>query len=57
VAKCIDAIETGAPDKCVRTVYLTSGLAAIYSFEESLLPGWRDFDAEMNRWLEKIGAN
>ncbi|MBN9332227.1 hypothetical protein [Devosia sp.] len=57
VAKCIDAIETGAPDKCVRTVHLTSGLAAIYSFEESLLPGWRDFDAEMNRWLEKIGAN
>ena len=57
VAKCIDAIETGAPDKCVRTVHLASGLAAIYSFDETLLPVWRDFDAEMGRWLERIGAN
>jgi len=57
VAKCIDAIEPGAPDKCVRTVHLASGLAAIYSFDETLLPAWRDFDAEMGRWLEKIGAN
>lgn len=57
VAKCMDAIETGAPAKCVRTVQLTNGLAAIYSFDETLLPAWRDFDAEMNRWLEKIGAN
>ncbi|MBO9587755.1 hypothetical protein [Devosia sp.] len=57
VTKCIDAIETGAPDKCVRTVHLTSGLAAIYSFDETLLPAWRDFDAEIGRWLERIGAN
>lgn len=57
VAKCIDAIEADAPDKCVRTVHLASGLAAIYSFDETLLPAWRDFDAEMDRWLERIGAN
>lgn len=57
VAKCIDAIETSAPDKCVRTVHLTSGLAAIYSFHETMLPAWRDFDAEMGQWLERIGAN
>lgn len=57
VAKCMDAIEAGAPDKCVRTVHLASGLAAIYSFDETLLPAWRDFDAEMSRWLERIGAN
>lgn len=57
VAKCIDAIEADAPDKCVRTVHLASGLAAIYSFDETLLPAWRDFDAEMGRWLERIGAN
>lgn len=57
VAKCIDAIEAEAADKCVRTVHLSSGLAAIYSFDETLLPAWRDFDAEMGRWLEKIGAN
>lgn len=57
VAKCIDAIEADAPDKCVRTVHLASGLAAIYSFDETLLPAWRDFDAEMGQWLERIGAN
>ncbi|MGV3575538.1 MAG: hypothetical protein ACO1O4_10445 [Devosia sp.] len=57
VAKCIDAIEADAPDKCVRTVHLASGLAAIYSFDETLLPAWRDFDAEMGNWLERIGAN
>ena len=57
VAKCIDAIEANAPDKCVRTVHLASGLGAIYSFDETLLPAWRDFDAEMGQWLERIGAN
>ncbi|MCR6634570.1 hypothetical protein [Devosia sp.] len=57
VAKCIDAIEADAPDKCVRTVHLASGLAAIYSFDATLLPAWRDFDAEMGQWLERIGAN
>lgn len=57
VAKCIDAIEADAPDKCVRTVHLGSGLAAIYSFDEPLLPAWRDFDAEMGQWLDRIGAN
>lgn len=57
VAKCIDAIEVDAPDKCVRTVHLANGLAAIYSFDETMLPAWRDFDAEMGQWLERIGAN
>lgn len=57
VAKCIAAIEPGAAEKCVRTVHLGSGLAAIYSFEANLLPIWRDFDAEMGRWLDKVGAN
>ena len=56
VAKCMEPIEADAPDKCVRTVHLTS-LAAIYSFDETLLPAWRDFDAEMGKWLERIGAN
>lgn len=57
VAKCIDAIEAEAPDKCVRTVHLPSGLAAIYSFDQTMLPGWRDFDAEIGSWMERIGAN
>lgn len=57
VAKCMEAIEADAPDKCVRTVHLASGLAAIYSFDETMLPAWRNFDAEMGQWLERIGAN
>ncbi|RZA18606.1 MAG: hypothetical protein EOP02_19925 [Proteobacteria bacterium] len=57
VAKCIDAIEAEAPDKCVRTVHLPSGLAAIYSFDQTMLPAWRTFDSEMASWMERIGAN
>jgi hypothetical protein len=57
VAKCMASVSPGAPDKCIRTVHLASGLAAVYSFEEGLLAGWREFDAEMARWLDRIGAN
>jgi len=57
VAKCIAPVEPGAPDKCVRTVHLASGLAAIYSFEAKVLLGWRDFDAQMAQWLDRVGAN
>lgn len=56
VAKCITAVSADAPDQCVRTVHLPSGLAAIFSFDASLLPAWREFDAQMAPWLEKIGA-
>lgn len=57
VAKCIAAIEAGAPNKCVRTVHLQTGLAAIFSFDDTMLPGWRDFDVQMAKWLDRIGAN
>ena len=56
VAKCIRAVAADAPDRCIRTVHLTTGLAAIYSFEATLLPSWRQFDAEISRWLDRIGA-
>lgn len=56
-AKCIAPVEADGVSRCVRTVQLHSGLAAIYSFDATLLPGWRDFDAQMSPWLEKIGAN
>jgi hypothetical protein len=56
VAKCL---EPAAPDRaaqCVRTVYLPSGIAAVYTFDAALLPSWRLFDGEMERWLAPIGA-
>ena len=57
VAKCIAPVEVDTASRCVRTVQLNSGLAAIYSFDATMLPAWRDFDGEIAQWLEKIGAN
>lgn len=56
VAKCADPVEAGKPKRCLRTVQLGSGLAAIYGFDAGALPGWRDFDAAMALRLELIGA-
>jgi hypothetical protein len=56
VAKCAAPIAPGQPGKCLRTVYLGSGIAAIYSFSDDVLPNWRRFDAEMHPLLDRIGA-
>lgn len=56
VAKCLAAIEPGASEQCIRTVYLPSGIAAVYAFDATALPSWRQFDEHMQQWLEKIGA-
>ena len=56
VAKCVAPLEPGGPAQCVRTVYLPSGIGAVYTFDATLLPTWRQFDKEMQRWLEPIGA-
>ncbi|WEK05653.1 MAG: hypothetical protein P0Y65_05200 [Candidatus Devosia phytovorans] len=56
VAKCQAPLAPDAPAQCVRTVYLPSGIAAIYTFDTKLLQSWRDFDAEMEKWLSVIGA-
>lgn len=55
VAKCMAPIGDGAA-QCVRTVYLDSGIAAVYTFDAALLQSWRQFDSEMERWLTMIGA-
>ncbi|KKB84057.1 hypothetical protein VW29_12405 [Devosia limi DSM 17137] len=56
VAKCMASIQAEAPARCLRTVYLSSGIAAVYAFDATALPGWRSFDIEMKNWLEPIGA-
>lgn len=56
VAKCLKAVEADGASQCVRTVYLPSGIAAIYAFDATILQSWRQFDAEMERWLTSIGA-
>lgn len=56
VAKCMASVEAQAPARCLRTVYLPSGIAAVYAFDATALQGWRNFDTEMRNWLAPIGA-
>ena len=56
VAKCLGDLGATGAGQCVRTVYLPSGIAAVYTFDAGLLGFWRQFDAEMHRWLSRIGA-
>lgn len=56
VAKCLEPAASDRAAQCVRTVYLPSGIAAIYTFDAALLQSWRLFDGEMERWLAPIGA-
>jgi hypothetical protein len=56
VAKCIAPVLEGQPGRCIRTVYLGTGVAAIYSFDEDVLASWRLFDAAVQPSLRQIGA-
>lgn len=56
VAKCIAPVTPGQPGRCLRTIYLGPGIAAVYSFDEDVLVNWRRFDAELHPLLVKIGA-
>jgi hypothetical protein len=56
VAKCVEPVSADGAAQCVRTVYLPSGIAAVYTFDATILQSWRQFDTEMERWLGHIGA-
>lgn len=56
VAKCQSPVAEGEAGRCLRTVYLESGIAAVYQFDDDILPNWRKFDAEMHPLLSQIGA-
>lgn len=56
VAKCVQSVAPDRAAQCVRTVHLSSGIAAVYTFDATILQSWRQFDAEMERWLSRIGA-
>lgn len=55
-AKCLAPVAETSAAQCVRTVYLPSGIAAVYTFDAKILQSWRAFDSEMEKWLTKIGA-
>lgn len=56
VAKCLAPVSDTAPARCLRTVFLPSGIAAVYAFDLSALQAWRQFDGDMQQWLGRIGA-
>ena len=56
VAKCVEPVAPEGAAQCVRTAYLPSGIAAVYTFDATILQSWRQFDTEMERWLGHIGA-
>jgi hypothetical protein len=49
-------VAEGAPQRCLRSVYLPSGIAAVYAFDAAALAHWRGFDAAMAEKLRFIGA-
>lgn len=56
VAKCLAPVVKDGPARCLRTVFLPSGIAAVYAFDATALQSWRQFDPEMQKWLGRIGA-
>jgi hypothetical protein len=56
VAKCDAPIVAGTPGRCLRAVYLGSGIAAIYGFADDMLVNWKKLDAAMHPILVEIGA-
>jgi hypothetical protein len=56
VAKCLEPVDSERPQQCVRTVYLPSGIAAVYAFDATVLQSWRQFDTQMEQWLTRMGA-
>jgi hypothetical protein len=56
VAKCSAPVDAGAPQTCLRMVYLGPGMAAIFGFSASVLPQWRQFDPLVDQRLKQIGA-
>lgn len=56
VSKCAAAPEPGRPDRCLRTIHLNTGLAAVLSFDAATLKAWKHFDDELALWLGRTGA-
>jgi hypothetical protein len=56
VAKCMAPPEPQGAARCLRTVALTNGIAAVYGFDSDVLESWRQFDAEVLSQLGRIGA-
>jgi hypothetical protein len=56
VAKCLAPDAGQTEGRCLRSVYLGPGIAAIYDFGTDVLAAWRQFDHDVLPRLEQIGA-
>lgn len=56
VAKCMAPVTEAQPGRCLRTIYLGPGIAAVYSFDADVMENWRAFDAALYPALRQIGA-
>ncbi len=54
VAKCMQAITDKSTQKCIRTIRLNKYISATYIFDFEILYAWKEFDKEVQKWLEKI---
>jgi hypothetical protein len=55
VAKCNAPVAPGGQPRCLRTVLLEPGVAAVYGFDGDVLDNWRRFDPEVQLRLARIG--
>jgi hypothetical protein len=55
VAKCVTPVAEGTEARCLRSVYLGPGLAAVYAFSVDVLENWKQFDPELRAQLARIG--
>lgn len=56
VAKCAASPNPSRPARCLRTLQLPSGLAAIIGFDADALQHWQSLDDAVRTELGKIGA-
>ncbi|MBU1174348.1 MAG: hypothetical protein KKH72_03015 [Alphaproteobacteria bacterium] len=55
-AKCDAPLSDKDEGRCIRTIELDSGLAAILGFAAPRLADWREMDAPLTAFLAEIGA-
>jgi hypothetical protein len=56
VAKCDTVIGVSGPAHCLRSVALKNGIAAVFSFDASVLGQWKAFDPALQGVLQQFGA-
>lgn len=56
VAKCGEPVSAEVQSRCIRSVYLGPGIAAVYGFDIDVLESWKQFDELVRARLNKTGA-